>query len=123
MEVEVKGLYEIFIKQVEGYCDVVVVVGGDLIKVFQFLLIEKLFELVKIQVEVVKNIKIDKVIVWDFGNLEIGGFMVNFVLGMMKSVLLFNDFFNMVGLNFLIYLKGNDVVEELGKIDLLVGNE
>ena len=37
-------------------------------KAFHLLLIEKLPELVKTQVEAIKNIKIDKITVWDSGN-------------------------------------------------------
>ena len=59
MEAEAKGLFEILTKQAEGYKDVVSAAGGDPTKAFQLLLIEKLPELVKTQVEAVKNIKID----------------------------------------------------------------
>ncbi len=53
----------------EGYKEVVGAAGGDPTKSFPFvLLIEKLPELVKTQVEAVKNIKIDKITVWDSGN-------------------------------------------------------
>jgi len=54
MEVEVKGLFEILTKQAEGYKQVVSAAGGDPTKAFQLLLIEKLPELVKTQVEAVK---------------------------------------------------------------------
>jgi flotillin len=68
MEAEAKGLFEILTKQAEGYKEVVAAAGGDPNKAFQLLLIEKLPELVKTQVEAVKNIKIDKITVWDSGN-------------------------------------------------------
>ena len=67
MEAEAKGLLEILTKQAEGYKAVVEASGGDPNKAFQLLLIEKLPELVKTQVEAVKNIKIDKITVWDSG--------------------------------------------------------
>src|SRR5690606_33567137 len=54
MEAEAKGLYEILTKQAEGYREVVSAAGGDPTKAFQLLLIEKLPELVKTQVEAVK---------------------------------------------------------------------
>lgn len=113
MEAEAKGLYEILTKQAEGYEQVVKAAGGDPTKAFQLLLIEKLPELVKTQVEAVKNIKIDKITVWDSGNGENGGNTANFVSGMMKTVPPLNDLFNMAGLNLPTYLKGeNDVVEK-----------
>ena len=113
MEAEAKGLYEILTKQAAGYREVVNAAGGDPTKAFQLLLIEKLPELVKTQVEAVKNIKIDKITVWDSGNNADGnGSTANFVSGMMKTVPPLNDLFNMAGLNLPTYLKGNDKVEE-----------
>lgn len=112
MEAEAKGLFEILTKQAEGYRDVVAAAGGDPTKAFQLLLIEKLPELVKTQVEAVKNIKIDKITVWDSGNGtgENGaGSTANFVSGMMKTVPPLNDLFNMAGLNLPTYLKGENV--------------
>lgn len=109
MEAEAKGLYEILTKQAEGYKEVVNAAGGDPTKAFQLLLIEKLPELVKTQVEAVKNIKIDKITVWDGGNNENGqNSTANFVSGMMKTVPPLNDLFNMAGLNLPSYLKGAD---------------
>lgn len=105
MEAEAKGLFEILTKQAEGYKDVVSAAGGDPTKAFQLLLVEKLPELVKTQVEAVKNIKIDKITVWDSGNTTNGnGSTANFVSGMMKTVPPLNDLFNMAGLNLPTYL-------------------
>ena len=122
MEAEAKGLYEILTKQAEGYAQVVKAAGGDPTKAFQLLLIEKLPELVKTQVEAVKNIKIDKITVWDSGNgvSENGeSSTANFVSGMMKTVPPLNDLFNMAGLNLPTYLKGEgdkpDAPGEKGK--------
>jgi len=111
MEAEAKGLYEILTKQAEGYEQVVKAAGGDPSKAFQLLLLEKLPELVKTQVEAVKNIKIDKITVWDSGSGSSdngNGATANFVAGMMKSVPPLNDLFNMAGLNLPTYLKGAD---------------
>ena len=119
MEAEAKGLYEILTKQAEGYREVVNAAGGDPTKAFQLLLIEKLPELVKTQVEAVKNIKIDKITVWDSGNNADGnGSTANFVSGMMKTVPPLNDLFNMAGLNLPTYLKGEDKVEDVKSTDV-----
>jgi flotillin len=136
MEAEAKGLYEILTKQAEGYDQVVKAAGGDATSAFQLLLLEKLPELVKTQVEAVKNIKIDKVTVWDSGNSKDGSnSTANFVSGMMKSVPPLNDLFNMAGLNLPDYLKGRpeEVQKEIVKIiekkekknfdDMTLGNE
>lgn len=113
MEAEAKGLLEILTKQAEGYEQVVKAAGGDPGKAFQLLLIEKLPELVKTQVEAVKNIKIDKITVWDSGQGGgENGTTANFVSGMMKTVPPLNDLFNMAGLNLPTYLKGEENKEE-----------
>ena len=70
----------------------------------------------KTQVEAVKNIKIDKITVWDSGNggNENGnGATANFVAGMMKSIPPLNDLFNMAGLNLPTYLKGTEPTKEI----------
>ncbi|MFM7104886.1 MAG: flotillin family protein, partial [Flavobacteriales bacterium] len=61
-------------------------------------------------VEAVKNIKIDKITVWDSANGGNDGnsSTANFVSGMMKTVPPLNDLFNMAGLNLPSYLKGQD---------------
>lgn len=110
MDAEARGLFEILTKQAEGYKEVVSAAGGDPTKAFQLLLIEKLPELVRTQVEAVKNIKIDKITVWDTGNNADNGntTTANFVSGMMKTVPPLNDLFNMAGLNLPSYLKGEE---------------
>lgn len=116
MEAEAKGLFEILTKQAEGYKEVVAAAGGDPSKAFQLLLIEKLPELVRTQVDAVKNIKIDKITVWDSGNGqgENGNTTTaNFVSGMMKTVPPLNDLFNMAGLNLPTYLKGTENPSEI----------
>ena len=114
MEAEAKGLFEILTKQAEGYKDVVSAAGGDPSKAFQLLLIENLPELVRTQVDAVKNIKIDKITVWDSNGGSDNGnsSTANFVSGMMKTVPPLNDLFNMAGLNLPTYLKGADVENE-----------
>ena len=119
MEAEAKGLFEILTKQAEGYKEVVSAAGGDPNKAFQLLLIEKLPDLVRTQVEAVKNIKIDKITVWDSANHGENGnsSTANFVSGMMKTVPPLNDLFNMAGLNLPTYLKGDDVKTQENKPD------
>jgi hypothetical protein len=67
-----KGLYEILTKQTEkGIIEVVSAAGGDN-KKRSIIINWKLPELVRTQVSrTVKNIKIDKITVWDSGNTEI----------------------------------------------------
>ena len=84
------------------------------------LLLEKLPELVKTQVEAIKNLKIDKITVWDSGiGTENNGntTTANFVSGLMKSVPPLNDLFNMAGLNLPSYLKGDENKKDDSKSD------
>ena len=114
MEAEAKGLYEILTKQAEGYDRVVKAAGGDPKSAYQLLLIEKLPELIKTQVEAIKNIKIDKITVWDGNNRKDGKTSTaNFISGLMNSIPPLNDLFNMAGLNLPEYLKGKDTVAEI----------
>ncbi|MBR1631278.1 MAG: flotillin family protein [Paludibacteraceae bacterium] len=106
MEAEGKGMYEVLTKQAQGYDKMVQAAGGDAQKAYMLLLIEKLPDLVRTQVEAVKGIKIDKVTVWDNGtvNADGKGSTANFVSGLMKSVPPLNDLFDMAGMNLPAYL-------------------
>jgi flotillin len=106
MEAEAKGLYEVLTKQAAGYDKMVQAAGGDANKAYMLLLLEKLPELVKTQVEAVKGINIDHVTVWDNGGngADGKGSTANFVSGLMKSVPPLNELFDMAGLSLPEYL-------------------
>ena len=105
MEAEAKGLYEVLTKQASGYKEMVLAAGGDPNKAYLLLLLEKLPELVRTQVDAVKGIKIDHVTGWDNGNSADGkGSTANFVSGLMKSVPPLNELFDMAGLKLPEYL-------------------
>ena len=110
MDAEARGTYELLTKQAEGYDRLVRAAGSDPDKAVLMLITDKLPELVRTQVEAVKNIKIDKITVWDGNNADGNGMTstANFISGMMKSVPPLNDLFNMAGLNLPTYLKGAD---------------
>lgn len=109
MDAEARGMYEILTKQAEGYQRIVAAAGGDPAKAVTFLIADKLPELVRTQVEAVKNIKIDKITVWENGSNTDGTTSTsNFISGMMKAVPPLNDLFNMAGMNLPNYLKGDD---------------
>jgi flotillin len=108
MDAEAKGLFEILTKQAEGYEKMVKAAGGDAKSAYQLLLIEKLPELVKTQVDAIKNIKIDKITVWDGNNGKEGvTSTANFLAGLMKSVPPLNDLFNQAGMTLPEYLGKN----------------
>jgi flotillin len=116
MDAEARGLFEILSKQAEGYQQIVAAAGGDPKQAIMFLIADKLPELVKTQVEAVKNIKIDKITVWDGQGGGAGGngktSTANFISGMMQSVPPLNDLFNMAGMELPNYLKGQDKARE-----------
>ena len=112
MEAEAKGYFEMLTKQAAGYDKMVQAAGGDADKAYQLLLIEKLPELVRTQVDAIKGINIDHVTVWDSGNGADGkGSTANFISGLMKSVPPLNDLFNQAGLNLPEYLAKKKEVE------------
>lgn len=114
MEAEAKGLYEILTKQAAGYDKMVQAAGGDANKAYMLLLLEKLPELVKTQVEAVKGVNIDHVTVWDSGNGTDGkGSTANFVSGLMKSVPPLSDLFDLAGMNLPEYLGKKAEVQDV----------
>ena len=117
MEAEAKGLYEILTKQAAGYDKMVQAAGGDANKAYMLLLLEKLPELVKTQVEAVKGVNIDHVTVWDSGNGADGkGSTANFVSGLMKSVPPLSDLFDLAGMNLPEYLGKKSEVQDVTPI-------
>ena len=112
MEAEARGLFEILNKQAQGYDKMIQAAGGDATKAYTLLLLEKLPDLVKTQVEAVKGINIDKVTVWDSGASADGkGSTANFVSGLMKAVPPLQDLFDQAGMSLPTYL-GKKAEEE-----------
>jgi flotillin len=75
---------------------------------------DKLPELVKTQVEAIKNLKIDKVTVWDnmgSGKDGKGSSTANFLSGMLGAIPPFEELFKMAGMELPDYLKGKKVEE------------
>ncbi len=114
MEAEGKGLYEILTKQAEGYDKMIQAAGGDATKAYTLLLLEKLPELVKTQVEAIKGIQIDKITVWDNGGNGGNGqtSTANFLSGLMKSVPPLGELFDQAGLALPAYLAKKKEEEE-----------
>ena len=121
MEAEAKGLYQILTKQAEGYDKMIQAAGGDATKAYTLLLLEKLPELVKTQVEAIKGINIDKVTVWDNGGGSGDGktSTANFLAGLMKSVPPLGELFDQAGMSLPEYLakKKDENPDEMGEKD------
>lgn len=114
MEAEGKGMYEILSKQAEGFDQLVKAAGDDAQKAVLMMIADKLPELVATQVEAIKNIKIDKVTVWETGNGKEGKTSTaNFMQGMLGSIPPLDDIFKSAGMELPNYLKGEvEKVEE-----------
>ncbi len=99
MEAEARGAEEILKKQAAGFAEIVKSAGGDAQAALQLLIADKLEELMRVQVDAIKNIKIDKVTVWDNGQGTDGkSATANFLSGMMKSVPPLQEVFAMSGM-------------------------
>jgi flotillin len=105
LEAEAKGNFEILKAKGEGYRQLVTACGEDSEAAGRMMLIEKLQELVALQAEAIKNIKIDKVTVWDGGNKGDGKTATaDFLSGMLKSLPPLHDVASMAGLKMPDYL-------------------
>lgn len=118
MEAEAKGLYEVLTKQAQGYDKMIQAAGGDATKAYTLLLLEKLPELVKTQVDAIKNINIDKVTVWDNGSGQGGDGKTStagFVSGLYKSIPPLSELFEQAGMSLPEYLgkKNAENAEEV----------
>ena len=118
MEAEAKGLYDILTKQAQGYDKMIQAAGGDATKAYTLLLLEKLPELVKTQVEAIKGINIDKVTVWDGAGSGTDGktSTANFVSGLMKAVPPLSDLFEQAGMSLPEYLGKRHDAEPLNDL-------
>ena len=108
-QAEAQGLYEILTKQAAGLDQIVKAAGNNSKDAVLLLIADKLPELVKMQVEAIKNIKIDKITVWENGGNGDGKTSTaNFLSGLYKSVPPLQEMFNMAGMDLPEYLKGKN---------------
>lgn len=112
-QAEAEGLYEVLTKQAAGLDQIVKAAGNNSKDAVLLLIADKLPELVKTQAEAIKNIKIDKVTVWENGGNKDGKSSTsNFISGMYKSVPPLQEMFNMAGMQLPDYLKGKEIPAE-----------
>ncbi|MBU2940923.1 flotillin family protein [Lacinutrix sp. C3R15] len=109
-QAEAQGQFEILTKQAAGMEQIVKAAGDNSKDAVLLLIADKLPELVRMQSEAIKNIKIDKVTVWENGGSKDGkSSTANFLSGMYKSVPPLQEMFNMAGMELPEYLKGKDI--------------
>ena len=99
MEAEARGAETILKKQAAGFAEVVSAAGGDANAALKLLIADKLEDLMRIQVDAIKNIKIDKVTVWDSGAGADGKTSTSgFLSGLMRSVPPLEEVFALAGM-------------------------
>ncbi|OGV37122.1 MAG: flotillin [Lentisphaerae bacterium GWF2_49_21] len=105
LQAEGRGNYEILKAKAAGFQEIVKSCNSDSDAAAKMLLIEKLETIVSLQTEAIKNIKIDKVTVWE-GGQGAGGktSTANFLSGMMQSLPPLHDVANMAGIDLPGYL-------------------
>ncbi len=106
LDAEARGNFEILKAKGEGYKAIINACENDSNSAAILLLIEKLAEIVAMQAEAIKVIKIDKVTVWDGGNKSADGktTTANFLSGMLQSLPPLHDVAGMAGLDLPNYL-------------------
>ncbi|MBK6829081.1 MAG: flotillin family protein [Chitinophagaceae bacterium] len=105
LEAEARGMFEMLTKQAEGLERIVKSAGNNPKDAVLLMIADKLPELVKLQADAIRNIKIDKVTVWDGGqNADGKGSTANFMSGLYKSVPPLKDIFDMAGMDLPTYL-------------------
>lgn len=117
MEAQAKGMQEMLSKQAEGMRDLVNAAGGNADDAVKLIVADKLQDLMQIQVDAIKNIKIDKVTVWDSmnGNGDGTPATANFIAGMMKAVPPMNELFKQAGMELPSYLGKDTEAEDADK--------
>ena len=104
---EADGTKKVLDAKAEGYRELIQACGNNASEAGIMLMIEKLEDLVKLQTEAIKNLKIDKITVWDGGQGGNGSSTANFMSSLVKSLPALHDVAKMAGM---------ELPEYLGKI-------
>ena len=104
-EAEATGIRKVLDSKAAGYQALVESCTGDAKAVATLLMIEKIEEVVAMQVEAIKNIKIDKITVWDSGGGDgTGSSTANFASNLIKSLPPLHEVAKMAGVELPEYL-------------------
>lgn len=104
-EAEAKGIRQVLDSKATGYASLVESCSGDAKSAATLLMIEKLEEIVSTQVEAIKNLKIDKITVWDSGAGNGGtSSTAGFVSSLVKSLPPLHEVAQMAGVELPEYL-------------------
>ncbi len=104
-QAEAEGVRQVLESKAAGYLNLVKGCNGDAKAAATLLMTEKIEQIVELQVEAIRNIKIDKVTVWDpAGNGKDGTATSNFLSGLIKSLPPLHDVAGMAGIELPKYL-------------------
>lgn len=104
-EAEAKGIRQVLDSKAAGYLELIKSCNGDAKSAATLLMTEKIEHIVTLQVEAIRNIKIDKVTVWDSaGDGKGGSSTANFLSSLIKSLPPLQDVAGMAGLELPKYL-------------------
>jgi len=98
---EAEGVKKVLDAQAKGFAEIVAAANNDAQAAVGLLMVDKIQELARIQAEAIKNVKFDKVTVFDGGD---GSNISGFVNGMFKSIPPLSDFMDQAGLSLPEYL-------------------
>jgi len=104
-QAEAEGIRKVLDSKAAGYLELVKGCNNDAKAAATLLMTEKIEEIVKMQVEAIRNLKIDKVTVWDSGSAKNGGTTTsNFLAGLIKSLPPLHEVAGMAGVELPKYL-------------------
>jgi flotillin len=105
-QAEAEGVKKVLEAKAQGYQELLKGVNGDAKALATLLMVEKIESIVEKQVDAIKNLKIDKITVWDSGNGKDGNSSstANFVSNFVKSLPPLQDVAGMAGVELPTYL-------------------
>jgi flotillin len=103
-QAEAEGVRLVLASKAAGYLGLVQGCNGDAKAAATLLMTEKIEQIVRLQVEAIRNIKIDKVTVWDGGSGPGPGATAGFLAGLIKSLPPLHEVAGLAGLELPEYL-------------------
>ena len=104
-EAEAEGIQKVLESKAKGYSNLVASASGDPKAAATLLMVEKIESMVNAQTEAIRNLKIDKITVWDSGNDADGNSATsNFVSSLVQSLPPIHDVAKMSGVELPDYL-------------------
>ncbi len=114
-EAEAEGVKKVLSAKAAGYAELLKSVNNDPKALATLLMVEKIESVVEKQVEAIKNIKIDKITVWDSGSENGNSSTSNFVSSFVRALPPLQDVAGMAGVELPSYLGHMKEAEPAGK--------